>query len=222
MRSGQHVYQAQEAVFERKIPIWSSKEGSDADNKNAGKECHYRYTRWHYYRYTRWQKLPLQEVSLLPLHEVALLPLHEVALLPLQEVSLLPLHEVALLSIATRGGTTQSQSLHEVALPLHEGGLPKHDKIRPSYLACPESVESPALQHPLTEALKDPTGSRLFPTILDASLLLTQADFPRIIEALSTYLSMQPQHPPMRTTYQITNLSITWVSKTFIHNCTVG
>ena len=69
----------------------------------------------------------------------------------------IPLYEVALLP------------LHEVALPLHEGGLPKHDKIRPSYLARPESVESPALQHPLTETLKDRAGSRLFPTISSRS-----------------------------------------------------
>ena len=33
-------------------------------------------------------------------------------------------------------------------------------------------------------------------SVLNASSLLTQADLPRIIEAISTYLSTQPQQPP--------------------------
>ena len=111
-----------------KLPIWSSKEGSDAENKKHGDEV----------------SLLLHKVELLLLHKVAL-PLQEVALLPLHEVALLPLHEVTLLSIATRSGTTTSRRRSTQAR-----------QIRPSYLAHPESVESPALQHPaLTEALKN-------------------------------------------------------------------
>ena len=121
MRSGQHVYQAQEAVFKRKTTYTVFYRRIRCREQQHGEEV----------AVTRHEAalLPLHEVALLPaLHEVALLPtLHEVALLPaLHEVALLPaLHEVAL-------------PLHEVALPLHEGG--KHDKIRPSKLACPTSV----------------------------------------------------------------------------------
>ena len=87
-----------------------------------------------------------------------------------------------------------------MARPPHVGRLPKHIKTCPFPQPKPahlESVKVPAPPHlPTEEALNERRQTNEEQQVLDAGLPLTQADLPRIIEVVSTFLSMQLQHPP--------------------------